>query len=426
MENLPGPDREGAVPAVHDPYAALRHRDFRLYLASNMTATIGHEMQSVTVGWELYERTGSAFGLGLVGLAQVVPFLLAILPAGQVADRVDRRRVLIAAQALLLVVSLGLAAVSSLRGPVPVMYALLGLAGLSRAFAMPARWAIVPQLVPMEDFANAVTWRSSAWQTAALMGPAVGGLALGATHRPVVVYLLDAMAGVTVIVLLANIRMRPSVRVREPLSLGTVLAGFRFVWSRELVLAAMTLDLFAVLLGGATALLPVFARDLLHVGPAGLGWLRAAPSVGAVMMGLFLAHRPSRRAGLALLGSVAGFGLATIGFGLSRSFAFSFAMLLLTGAFDNVSVVIRSTLVQMLTPDAMRGRVSAVNSIFVGMSNDLGSFESGLAARFLGPVGSVVSGGIGSLLVVLAVAWRWPQLAKLQRVENAHHEVASS
>jgi MFS family permease len=406
------------APARPDPYAAVRHPGFVLYLLANWIATLGQEMQSVAVGWELYERTHSGFALGLVGLAQIVPFVFLVLPAGHLADRFDGLRILLGTHALLLLVALGLAGLSRTSGPVVLMYALLGLAGAARAFAMPARWAILPQLVPVADFRSAVTWRSNAWHIAALLGPALGGRVLVEFRAPAPAYLLNAGASAAVLVLLAAIRPGPAEKATGRLSLGTLLAGVRFVLDRELLLSAMTLDLFAVLLGGATVLLPIFARDILRVGPSGLGWLRTAPSLGALAMGLLLLYRPPvRHTGRMLLANVAGFGLATIVFGLSHSYILSLVMLFLTGAFDGVSVVIRSTLVQTLTPDAMRGRVSAVNAVFVGLSNDLGGFESGLAARFLGPVGSVVLGGFGSLAVVLGVAARWPRLARLDHLD---------
>jgi MFS family permease len=407
--------------STHDPYAVLRHRDFRFYLIAAMLGTIGNEMQAVAVGWELYDRTGSALDLGLVGLVQAAPVLLLVLPAGQLADRVSRRRIIVASQLMLLVASLGLAVVSAWRAPVGMVYGCLGLVGIANAFAMPARWAFVPQLVPLLQLPSAVTWRSSSWQVAAVTGPALGGIALAAFGRAAPVYLLDAAIGGVVVGLLATIAPRPVMRSSDPVSLGSMLAGVRFVGKNDLLLAALTLDLFAVLLGGAVALLPVFARDILQVGPTGLGWLRAAPSVGALATAVFIAHRPPlRKAGRALLAAVAGFGVATVVFGVSRSFGLSLAMLVLSGGLDMVSVVVRSTLVQLLTPDAMRGRVSAVNAVFVGMSNELGAFESGLAARFLGPVAAVVAGGFGCLAVVAFVAFRWPRLGRLGSLAELH------
>jgi MFS family permease len=409
------PGGSGSDPfARHDPYAVLRNRDLLTYLIAAMLGTIGNEMQVVAVGWELYDRTGSALDLGLVGLVQAAPVLLLVLPAGQLADRISRRHIIIAAQLMLVIASIGLAVVSAWRAPVGMVYACLGLVGVANAFAMPARWAFVPQLVPIHQLPSAVTWRSSTWQVAAVTGPALGGWALAGFGWGAPVYLLDAALGVVVVGLLATIAPRPVVRSGDPVSLGSMLAGVRFVAGSDLLLAALTLDLFAVLLGGAVALLPVYARDILRVGPTGLGWLRAAPSFGALATAVFIAHRPPlRNAGRALLGAVAGFGVATIVFGVSHSFALSLVMLVLTGGLDMVSVVVRSTLVQVLTPDAMRGRVSAVNAVFVGMSNELGAFESGLAARLLGPIPAVVAGGVGCLVVVAAVAVRWPRLARL-------------
>jgi hypothetical protein len=285
---------------------------------------------------------------------------------------------------------------------------------------MPARWAILPQIVPVEQVASAVTWGSSSWQIASMLGPALGGLVIALTGGATRAYVLNAACCAAVVALMTPVRLRPFARDFEPVSLRTLMAGLRFVFRTELILATITLDMLAVLLGGATALLPIFARDILSVGPTGLGWLRAAPSIGAFGMALFLAHRPPmRRAGPALLWSVAGFGVATVVFGLSKSPALSFVMLLLTGALDNVSVVVRGTLVQVLTPDSMRGRVSAVNAIFIGSSNELGEFESGLTARLFGAVPAVVVGGVGSVLVVLLVALWWPSVRRLGALHEA-------
>ncbi|MBX6311941.1 MAG: MFS transporter [Isosphaeraceae bacterium] len=411
------PDPSGR--RAHDPYAALRHRDFLLFLLASAVATIGGEMQSVAVGWQLYEWTGSPLALGLVGLVQAVPVVLLVLPAGHVADRFPRKGIVIATQSLMAIASIGLAVASQRRGPIGLVYACLGLAGVASAFAFPARWAFLPQLVPTSVFGNAVTWRSSVWQVSAVLGPALGGYLLGQTRSPTMIYLVDAGCSVVVLAIVATIRGRPQERPAEPFSLDSLLAGVRFVRGTPLILAAITLDMFAVLLGGAVALLPVYAREILRVGPEGLGWLRTAPSLGAVSMALLLAHRPPlQRAGKALLWAVAGFGVATIIFGLSRDYRLSLVMLFLTGAFDNVSVVVRATLVQVLTPDAMRGRVSAVNSVFIGISNELGSFESGLAARLFGTVPAVVLGGIGTILVVLIVALVWPQVGQLGALEK--------
>jgi MFS family permease len=379
-----------------------------------MLATIAAEMQNVALGWELYERTGSPLALGLVGLAIVVPVLLLALPAGQAADRYPRKRIMMGAQVLLGVASLLLWLSSRFQWPVGMVYAILGLSGTAIAIALPARAAILPQLVPLELLPNAITWRTSGWQLSAVAGPALGGLGVAIARQAMPVFAASACLSGVVVCILAGIRPRAVALHRAPITLESMLAGIRFVARTDLLLAAITLDMFAVLLGGATFLLPIFSRDILEIGPGGLGWLRAAPSIGAAVMALFIAHRPPlRRAGPTLLASVAGFGLATILFGLSRNAYFSFAMLLLVGALDNISVVIRGTILQLSTPDSMRGRVSAVNSVFVNLSNELGGFESGVTAAWWGPTRSVVFGGVGCLLVVAVSAVRWPSLRRL-------------
>jgi MFS family permease len=413
------------MPEVHDPLAALRQRDYRCLLAGSVLASVASQVQSTAVGWELYLRTESALPLGLVGLAQFLPVFLLALPAGHVADRHDRKRLLIAAQGLLAACSLGLAALSYFQGPVPLVYLCLLLVGISRAFSAPARWALLPQVVPEKALGNAITWNSSGWQLASVAGPWLGGLVIATGGRIAWAYLLSALCLLVCVGLLLPIRPRPRQRQHESLSLDSFLAGVRFVWSTKPILATITLDLFAVFFGGATALLPMFAKDILQVGAIGLGYLRAAPALGAVVMAVFLALRPPlRHAGPTLLAAVAGFGLAWVAFGLSTNVYLSFVLLALTGALDNISVVVRGTLVQVLSPDAMRGRVSAVNTIFIVSSNDLGDFESGLTARFLGPVVSVVGGGIGTLLVVLAVMLRWPEVLRLGRLEAPKEAVA--
>jgi MFS family permease len=414
--------RHSLTPA-HDPYVALRNGDYRQYLLSGMIATVGGQMQGVAVGWELYERTRSATALGLVGLAQVLPVILLAIPAGHAADQFNRKHQLVVAHGLFGLAAIGLAALSAGNGPISLVYVCLVLAGIGQAVNMPARWAILPQIVPREDINSAVTWNSSSWQVASVAGPALGGLVIALTRGATWAYVIAAASSVAVVALIAPIRLRPFARDFEPLSPRSLLAGIRFVFRTELILATITLDLFAVLLGGAIALLPIYARDILEIGPTGLGWLRAAPSIGAFSMALLLAHlQPMRRAGPALLLAVAGFGAATVVFGLSRNPSLSFVMLLLTGAFDNISVVVRQTLVQVLTPDAMRGRVSAVNAIFIGSSNELGEFESGMTARWFGAVRAVVFGGVGSIVVVLAVAWGWPSVRRLGSLHEARHE----
>lgn len=405
----------------HDPYAALRHRDYRLLFLGSILASIGTEMQATAIGWELYRRTNSATALGLIGLVQFIPVGLLSLPAGQAADRYNRRLVFAVAQVAMTMAALGLAELSWTEGPVPWVYACLFLAGTSRAFSAPARWSLVPRVVPERVLSNAITWNASSWQIASMAGPAAAGLLIWATGAEAPAYLLSAACAVFSAGLFVLIHdPGGGRRVSEAGSWQSLLAGIAFVRRSKLILATITLDLFAVLLGGATALLPIYARDILDIGPRGLGWLRAAPSIGAFVMAIGLAHRPPmRRAGRTLLWAVAGFGLATIGFGLSRQPVLSFIMLALTGALDKISMVVRGTLVQVLTPDTMRGRVSAVNAIFIGSSNELGAFESGVTARWFGPVWSVVGGGIGTLLVVLTVMMFWPQVLRLGPLDRA-------
>ena len=401
----------------HDPYGPLRLPDYRRFLLANILASAGAEMQVVAVGWELYERTHSARDLGFVGLVMVLPVLFLALPAGHAADRFSRKALILASQSLMAVASLGLMLLSAAQGPVGWTYAALFVAGVAHAVSMPARWSILRQLVPDHLVGNAITWNSSGWQVASVVGPALGGLIIARTHSAAWVYGLDLIFSLSVVGLVAGIKPASAVRLDQPASFQSLVAGFRFVGSNRLILATISLDLFAVFLGGAVALLPIFAKDILQVGPQGLGWLRAAPSIGAAVMALTLAHRPPlRRAGPALLWAVGGFGAATIGFGLSKSPLLSFALLFLTGALDNISVVVRSTLIQFLTPEAMRGRVAAVNSIFIGSSNELGGFESGMTAAAFGPVGSVVFGGIGTILSVVLVAVKWPEVARLGRL----------
>ncbi len=407
----------------HDPYAALRHSGYRGLLAGNMLASMGTQMQRVAIGWELYQRTHDAGALGYVGLIQFLPVVFLSLPAGHLADRYSRKGILISAQGVGALASLGLAALSFRQGPIALIYVCLLGVGISRAFNMPARSALLQQLVPDAALSNAITWNSSGWQVASMVGPALGGLVLAAGGWAVWVYLLTALCALTAIGLFTLMQPRPVARVAKGISLNSFLAGVRFVLRTKLILATMTLDLFAVLFGGANALLPVYAADILQVGAAGLGLLDLAPSLGALGMAMFLAHRPPlRRAGPALLLAVSGFGLAWVVFGLSRSMVLSFAMLVLTGALDNISIVVRGTLVQVLTPDEMRGRVSAVNAIFIGSSNELGGFESGITAKYFGPVASVVGGGIGTVFVVAGVMAAWPQVLRLGALHRAGQE----
>ena len=398
----------------HDPFAALRFRDYRLFMIARLFSLMGYQMQGVAIGWELYERTGSALVLGVVGLIQVLPIIALTLPAGHVADQFDRKRTVVLTSMMLALCSVGLAILSYTEGSLLLIYTCLLLSGVARAFNKPSSDALLPQLVPLDIFGNAATWNSSGFQLASVLGPALGGLVIAVQKSAIGAYVLAAILGFACSILIAMIAGRQSVRTIEAPSLKSLAAGFKFVWYNQVIFAAITLDLFAVLLGGAITLLPIFAKDILDVGPTGLGWLRAAPSLGALVMAFTLASLPPlQRAGRTLLVAVAGFGVVTIIFGLSQSFWLSLLMLTLSGAFDNISAVIRNTLVQVRTPDHLRGRVSAINSVFISSSNELGGFESGFVAALFGPVASVVSGGIGTIAVVLAVAIIWPQLRDL-------------
>jgi MFS family permease len=381
-------------------------------------------MLQVALGWELYERTHSALALGLVGLVTAIPVVLLALPAGHLADRMDRKKIVVAAQVVFILMSLSLSVLSYVTGPIFLIYAILLVGGIAQAYNNPARSALLPRLVPAEVFANAVTWSSSGFQTAAVVGPAIGGLVIALQHRATGAYLLDAILTTLYLVMLLGIRSDAvkvdtttsitALKPREPMTFKSLIAGMRFVMDTKVILAALTLDLFAVLFGGATALLPIFAKDILHVGPEGLGWLRAAPSVGALIVMMTIAHRPPmQKTGWTLILAVTGFGIATIVFGLSRSFGLSMAMLFILGGLDGISMIIRGTLVQLWTPDEMRGRVSAVNSVFIDMSNELGGFESGALAAVVGPIAAVVGGGIGTIVVVAGVAYAWPELRRL-------------
>ncbi len=419
-EVVSGAEEEAAASepdGAHDPYAAFRFRPFVLLIVGRVVASMGEQMASVAIGWELYERTHLALALGAVGLVQVMPVIALSLPAGHAADRFDRKRIVLISQLLLALGALGLATLSFLHGSLVLIYGCLFLIGIARAFSGPAGSTLLPQTVPPELFTNAATWSSSAWQAAAVLGPALGGLMIAVQHRAGWVYVVDAVAALIFFGFVLLLPIRRLARPLQPATIKSLVAGAHFVWTTKVILAAITLDLFAVLLGGATTLLPIFAKDILQVGPSGLGWLRAAPSLGAVVMAVVLAHLPPlRRAGATLLWAVAGFGLATIVFGLSRSFILSLLMLVMLGALDNISVVIRSTLLLVGTPDEMRGRVSAVSSIFISTSNELGGFESGLVASLFGPIMSVVGGVIGTLLVVTVVALTWPQIRQLKRL----------
>jgi MFS family permease len=397
-----------------DAYIALRHPVVRAFALGRFAAIAGWQIISVAVGWQLYERTSDPWSLGLVGLAELTPVFLLMVVSGNAADRFPRRNVGIFAHSVLSTAALGLALVSWLNGPTVVIYLLLMLVGTARAFASPSVNTILPQLLEPKVFANANAWLSSTFQLAAVSGPAAGGMLIAATGSATVPFLLAAIGQLFFIMMLRTLPVRQPTPSLSKHTAGEIFAGFTFVRRNPLFLAAITLDLFAVLFGGAVALLPIYAKDILQVGPAGLGWLRAAPGFGAMSMALITTRlQPWQRPGRILLGAVIGFGLATIGFGFSRWFALSLACLYFTGVFDNLSVVIRLTLEQTITPDYLRGRVSAINYVFVGFSNEFGAFESGATAALFGPTISVVGGGIATILVVAIVRGLWPDLSRI-------------
>jgi MFS family permease len=375
-------------------------------------------MQSVALGWQIYQITHRPLDLGYVGLAQFLPGVLLFLIAGHAADRFDRRRILLVCNACYSGCSI-LFLLHAHRGQARVLpiYAVLVALGVVRAFSGPASQSLVPQLVPAQHFPNAVAWNSAIFQVATILGPAVGGLIYGWSGKAQTVYACSAVMYMAATLAVALMHVRTGRMEKKDTSLETLFAGFRYVRNHRLILGSISLDLFAVLLGGAVALLPVYAREILRVGPWGLGVLRSAPAVGAGLTGILLAHRPLRRkAGLTMFYCVALFGAATIVFGISRSMLLSLAALFVVGASDMVSIFVRSTLVQIATPPEMRGRVSAVNLLFVGASNQLGEFESGITAHWFGTVPSVIYGGIGTLVVVALWAWKFPELRQVEQL----------
>jgi len=398
--------------------ALIGQRPFVLFWLARVFAMIAHQMLAVAVGWQIYTLTGRALDLGLVGLAQFLPSFFLVLIAGHVADHFDRRRVLQLCMVAEAAAALGLGVASAL-GIISelAIFALIFVVGAARAFQMPTMQALLPALVPPQLLSRAIAANASAGQTAIIAGPALGGIIYVA--GPATVYAVSTALFVLTGLMIFLIRIE---RRRAPASapgLSSVLEGIRFIRRQPAVLGAISLDMFAVLLGGATALLPIYARDILHTGPWGLGLLRSCTAVGALGMALWLAHHPLRgRAGRTMFGAVAVFGAATVVFGLSQSFAVSLVALLVLGASDMISVVIRQSLVQLQTPDHMRGRVSAVNSLFIGTSNQLGEFESGVTAAWFGVVPSVVVGGIGTLVVVLVWMRLFPSLASIDRLEG--------
>jgi len=420
--------------ASQDPRLAGRvaftYPNFVNYTLARFFIVVALEMQSVAVGWQVYDITKRPLDLGYVGLAQFAPGFVLFLFAGHAADIFDRRKLLTCCYAGYGLCSALLLAISW-RAPqsVHLIYVVLVFVGVSRSFSFPVSRAILPRLVPAEHFSNAVACNASTFQIATIAGPALGGIAYALFRGPEAVYALAVTVSILSIVLTLRIHPLPTspekemaerVTGKEPISLRTVLAGFRFIRERKLILGSISLDMFAVLLGGAVALLPVYARTILHTGPWGLGLLRSAPGVGAALMAIVVAHRPiHRRAGLTMLLAVAAFGVFTIVFGISHSLILSLVALFLTGAADMVSVIIRATLVQVATPDEMRGRVNAVDMLFIGVSNELGEFESGLTAQWFGTVPAVVLGGVGTLVVIATWAWLFPELRKADQLTVA-------
>jgi MFS family permease len=407
-----------------DPYASLRIPNFQWFIASLLTMNLATQLQAVVVGWQVYALTHDPLSLGLIGLAEALPFIGFALPAGHLADRMSRLGIVRSALGALTLCSVALLVFTIQPGIVhpgrvwPI-YLVIFASGIARSFLQPSRTALSAELVPRSLYPNAVTWRSSTWQLAAVLGPALGGLVYGFGNATAA-YMVDVTLMIVGLVSITRISHNPGARPATDESVVESLAGgIRFVRSQPVILGALTLDLFSVLFGGATALLPVFAGEILHVGPQGLGLLRAAPAGGAVLMSIVLAHRPPlRRVGRTLLANVAMFGVTMIGFGLSRNFLLSLTLLAASGMFDTVSVVVRSTLLQVLTPDHLLGRVSSVNAIFIGSSNEIGAFESGVAARLLGTVPSVVLGGLATLGVVAITALRVPELRRLREIRQ--------
>ena len=408
------------IPVKHDAYAVLRFGDFRLFLVFRFFTTIAFQMQSIIVGWQMYELTRDPLALGLIGLAEALPNIAVALFAGHAADRYNRKTIIVWFTLLFLVGTLALflftipkLGIIAAAGVIPI-YCVVAVSGVSRAFLYPSIIALMSQLVPRELYTNSSTWNSTVWHIGAITGPAIGGLIYGffgvrIAYLSVLFFLMVAL------LLLGFVKNRPAPpRVEGETLIQRLSTGLKFVMNNQILLGAMTLDMFAVLFGGAVAMLPVFAAEVLKVGPQGLGFLRAAPMAGAVMMSVVLAYRPPMvHAGRNLMIGVAGFGLSIICFALSRNFYLSLVLLMFSGMFDNISVIIRATAMQLLTPNEMRGRVASVNAIFIGSSNEIGSFESGLAARLIGLIPSVIFGGVMTLMIVGFTSKFAPRLRKL-------------
>jgi MFS family permease len=409
------PSRAGSV--------AFTYPSFTLYQVARFFIVLATEMQSVAVGWQVYEITKRPLDLGLVGLAQFLPGILLFLVSGHTADRYDRRKILTLGYAGFGICSALLLAISlhGTRSVYPI-YAVVALVGAVRSFNAPASRAILPLLVPEEHFHSAFAWGAMIFEAATILGPAAGGLIYALSRGPAPVYAAAMIAAAAAALSMLRVKQQFRPRPREPFSWRTIAAGMRYIWREKIVLGSISLDMFAVLLGGAVWLLPAFARDILHTGPWGLGLLRCAPAIGAAGVALLLANRPlGGKAGAKMLWCVAGYGVATILFGISHNLILSMVAMILVGATDMVSVVIRGVLIQLQTPDEMRGRVNAVDMIFIGTSNELGGFESGATAQWLGTVVAVVVGGIGSLVVTAIWAALFPDLRRLDQLPTAEN-----
>jgi MFS family permease len=409
------------MPDSNDPYASLRIPSFLWYVASLVGLTLGTQIQATVVAWQVYALTKDPLSLGLVGLAEALPFIGAALYAGHIADRHNRKKLSLIALGVQLICGTALLVLTVntrrfLSGTVLPIYAVVCVSGLARSFLQPARTALGAEIVPREIYTNAITWRSSLWQFAAVLGPAAGGLIYGFSGAHLA-YVVEVVLCAIALLLFSRIAYTPLPAVFSESTLGENLTvGIRFLLKQPELLGAQLLDLFSVLFGGAPALLPIFASEILHVGPEGLGILRSAPAAGAVLISLLLVHRRVRNAGPLLFSCVAIFGLCWIFFAISHWFWLSLALLLISGMVDNVSVIIRSTLLTLRTPPHLLGRVSAVNQIFIGSSNEIGSFESGVAARLLGTVRSVILGGLVTLGVVGVTSWKIPALRSLDEL----------
>lgn len=409
--------------SAEDRFAAFRHRSFTLYFSARFLSAFGMQMISVAVGWQIYDLTRDPFDLGLVGLIQFMPALVLILLTGAAADRYGRRTIMLICE-LIIGLCAAMLVILTLLGPTSTMpiFAILLVIGIARAFFSPASQSLAPNLVPARDMPNAIAWNSTSWQTAAILGPVAGGLLYGL--GPSVPYTTSFLFFLFAAVAIGLVPPQPRKTPPQAQTWTSLMAGFDYIWRQKIVLGAISLDMFAVLLGGAVALMPVFARDVLELGPSGLGWLRASPGIGAIAMAMYLAAKPIRtHIGLKMFAAVAIFGAGSILFGLSTSLPWSMAALAAMGAADMISVYVRQSLVQIWTPDELRGRVSAVNMVFIGASNELGEFRAGSMAAWIGPVAAVVIGGAGTLAV--AVGWSLG-FTDLRRIQSLDRESNSS